>query len=235
MTGSNGNDGVEPPYWIRSYFKGKGKVWARCDPAGEYVVVAGRVPFRYKLEQDREYSGHPSNLGPVEGAEPVSREAAELAAVATAAPKVKRPVKVPAGRRPDGVEPIVIYTDGACSGNPGPAGSGVLLAYQGKTKEVSHYVGVATNNVAELYAVKLALELLTRKDVPVDLYTDSTYVIGVLQKGWKAKENVALIDEIRTTLSHFADVQLRKVKGHAGIGPNERADELAREAVESRK
>lgn len=234
MTGSNETEGGERSYWMRSYFK-RGKVWARCNREGEYAVTDGRVPFRYKLEQDREYSGHPSNLKPVEGAEPVSREAAELAAIATAAPRPKLPVKVPPVRRPDGVEPVLIYTDGACSGNPGPAGSGVLLAYQGKTKEVSHYVGLATNNVAELYAVKLALELLTRKDIPVDIFTDSTYVIGVLQKGWKAKENIALIEEIRATLARFDDVQLRKVKGHAGIGPNERADELAREAVESRK
>ncbi len=225
-------EGGERSYWLRSYFK-KGKVWARCSREGEYLVAAGRVPFRYKLEQDREYSGHPTNLKPVEGAEPVSREAAELAAVALAAPAPKGPVKVPPGRRPNGDEPVVIYTDGACSGNPGPAGSGVLLSYQGKTREIAHYVGIATNNVAELYAVKLALEMLTRKDLPVDLYTDSTYVIGVLQKGWKAKENVPLIEEIRATLSGFKDVQLRKVKGHAGIGPNERADELAREGVES--
>ncbi len=234
MTTSKEDNGGERSYWIRSYFK-KGKVWARCSREGEYVVVSGRVPFRYKLEQDREYSGHPSNLKPVEGADPVSKEASEVAAIAVAKPRPIGPVKVPPEKRPDGVEPVVIYTDGACSGNPGPAGSGVLLSYQGKTKEIAHYVGIATNNVAELYAVKLALELLTRKDLPVDIFTDSTYVIGVLQKGWKAKENVPLIEEIRSTLARFDDVQLRKVKGHAGIGPNERADELARLGVESRE
>jgi ribonuclease HI len=224
-------------YWVSARFKGKTKVFALCDKEGNFRVQSGRIPFKYKMAQDNTYAAAQANLTPEPGAEVVSHEASVMASLALgkkASPRkaTPPPAAVP---RPGGVEAVVVYTDGACSGNPGPAGSGVLLSYQGKDREISHYLGIATNNIAELYAVKLALEALASKSVPVDLYTDSTYVIGVLQKGWKAKENVELIGEIRRLLATFKDVRLHKVKGHAGVGPNERVDELAREAVERRR
>ena len=107
--------------------------------------------------------------------------------------------------------------------------------YQGKEKEASRYLGIATNNIAELDAIKLALEMLKRNDLPIHIYTDSTYVIGVLQKGWKAKANQDQIEEIKLKMKSCPGLLLKKVRGHAGIEPNERVDQLAREAVARRK
>ena len=137
--------------------------------------------------------------------------------------------------RVSGVEPVVVYTDGSSLGNPGPAGCGVLMTYKDREKHVSRYLGTGTNNVAELEGVRVALKLMKDRTVPVDIYTDSTYVIGVLQKNWKAKENVELIESIRELLGKFDDVKLIKVKGHAGIGPNETVDELARQAATNKR
>ena len=130
---------------------------------------------------------------------------------------------------------VQIYTDGACSGNPGPAGAGVLLEYQGTQLLLSKYLGTGTNNIAELTAVKMALEAMKDRNRPVDLHSDSSYVIGLLTKNWKARQNTELVEEIRRLLSGFRDVRFIKVKGHAGIAKNELADELARKAVETRK
>ena len=67
--------------------------------------------------------------------------------------------------------------------------------------------------------------------LPVDVMTDSSYCIGLLTKGWKAKANQDLVARLRAKMSEFSDVRMIKVKGHAGIPENERADELAREAI----
>jgi len=137
----------------------------------------------------------------------------------------------PVQKRKETHEPIVIYTDGACSGNPGPAACAAALIYQGREKKASRYLGIGTNNVAELEAVRLALSMLKRKDVPIDLHTDSTYVIGVLTKGWKAKANQQLIAEIKALAERFSDLRLVKVAGHAGVPLNELVDQMARDAV----
>ena len=126
------------------------------------------------------------------------------------------------------------YTDGACSGNPGPAGCGVRVEYtDGRAVESVDYLGTATNNVGELTGVLRALEIVPAAKSLV-VYTDSQYAIGVLQKGWKAKANVELIAKIRVAMKGRA-IELRYVKGHAGHPGNERADALAREAVSARK
>lgn len=129
---------------------------------------------------------------------------------------------------------VVIYTDGACSGNPGPAGLGVVVVESGRTVEISEYLGQGTNNIAELTAILRALEAVADKSRAIDLHTDSQYAIGVLQKGWKAKANQALIATLRARLAEHEDVRLVYVPGHAGVAWNEKADELAREAVTRR-
>jgi len=128
-------------------------------------------------------------------------------------------------------EPVVIYADGACLGNPGPAGCGVLLAFRGREKRVSKYLGIGTNNIAELEAVRLALGLLKNRKTPVDLHTDSSYAIGVLTKPWKPKANLELIAKVKAMLALFSDVRVIKVAGHAGVRGNEVVDELARQAA----
>jgi ribonuclease HI len=125
--------------------------------------------------------------------------------------------------------PIFFYTDGACSGNPGPAGSGVVVIQNDTVvHEISQSLGVATNNIAELTAIKLGLEFLKdHHSTPVTVYTDSTYSIGILTKNWKAKANVDLVGSIRQLMKPFKRLKLTHVKGHSGHPGNERADLLA--------
>ncbi|TNF25304.1 MAG: ribonuclease HI [Deltaproteobacteria bacterium] len=138
-----------------------------------------------------------------------------------------------AGRRPES-ESVQIWTDGACSGNPGPAGSGVHYSDDGVVREVSEYLGQATNNIAELTAMLRGLELVADPSRPVDLMSDSDYGLKVVTGQYKAKKNKELIAEVQAALARFSDIQLVKVPGHAGVPGNERADELARLAIERR-
>ena len=137
---------------------------------------------------------------------------------------------------------IEIYTDGACSGNPGPGGWGVLMRWNGHEKELCGGEDETTNNRMEMMAVIKALEALKRS-APVDLYTDSKYVMqGVNEwlEGWKAKgwktaakkpvKNVDLWQEIDALIAEH-DVTFHWVKGHAGHPDNERADALARKGI----
>jgi ribonuclease HI len=133
---------------------------------------------------------------------------------------------------------VEIYTDGACSGNPGPGGWGAVLRYGGHEKELSGGEAETTNNRMELMAAIKALEALKRKST-VDLYTDSTYVKqGITEwiHGWKAKnwpqriKNKDLWREL-DLLNQKHDVRWHWVKGHAGHPENERADSLAVAAI----
>ena len=126
-----------------------------------------------------------------------------------------------------------IYTDGASSGNPGPSGIGIVFEYKGQVREISKFIGHATNNVAELEAIRTGLQELKKKNLPIIVYTDSSYAHGVLSLGWKARKNRELVDEIPMILGALKDVKLVKVRGHAGHRQNERADQLARTAVTS--
>jgi ribonuclease HI len=128
---------------------------------------------------------------------------------------------------------VSVFTDGACSGNPGPMGIGVVVLHDGERKELGEYLGVGTNNIAELTAIARGVELAAAADRRMRVYTDSSYAIGVLSKGWKAKANQELIAGLRRQLAPL-DVEFVKVAGHAGVPENERCDELAREAVNSR-
>lgn len=140
---------------------------------------------------------------------------------------------------------IDIYTDGACSGNPGEGGYGVVLLYNGVRKEVSKGFKLTTNNRMELMAVVDALTLL-KEPCKVNLYSDSKYVvsaikegwlIGWIAKGWKnsKKEPVKNIDlwkELIPLLEKH-EVEFIWVKGHADNIENERCDELARMAIKN--
>ncbi len=136
-------------------------------------------------------------------------------------------------------ENIEIFTDGACSGNPGPGGWGALLRYKGHEKELSGGEAATTNNRMELLAAIMALEALKRPSL-VDLHTDSTYlrdgitkwIHGWKRNGWKTAakkpvKNVDLWQRLEQALSPH-EVRWHWVKGHAGHPENERADELAR-------
>ncbi len=141
---------------------------------------------------------------------------------------------------------LTIYTDGACSGNPGPGGWGAVLIWDGKVKEISGGEVRTTNNRMELTATIKALQLLKRR-TEVTLYTDSTYVRNGItqwikkwkQSGWKLRnknpvKNVDLWMEL-DQLSGCHQVTWKWVKGHSGNEWNDRADELARNAVPGAK
>jgi len=128
---------------------------------------------------------------------------------------------------------VSIYTDGACSGNPGPAGIGVVLICGDSRREISRYIGKATNNRAEIQAVIDALRCLHRPErIHVTLHTDSQLVYGLLALNWKAKANIDLVTEMRDLAQKCASLQVVKVRGHNGDPLNERADTLARNALE---
>ena len=141
------------------------------------------------------------------------------------------------------MEEVTIYTDGACSGNPGPGGWGALLMYKGTKKEISGGKENTTNNVMELTAVIEGLKLL-KYPCKVKLYSDSAYVVnafnqkwiyGWIKNGWKnsSKEpvkNKELWQELYD-LTKVHEVEFIKVKGHADNKFNNRCDELARKAI----
>ena len=134
---------------------------------------------------------------------------------------------------------ITLYTDGACSGNPGPGGWGVILEYEGHHKELSGGEDNTTNNRMELSAVIRGLEALKESCV-VELYSDSKYVINALEKGWawgwkkkgwtKADKKPALnpdLWEILLALTQKHELHYHWVKGHADNPMNNRCDEMA--------
>lgn len=141
-------------------------------------------------------------------------------------------------RPPNQDDVLHIYTDGSCQGNPGPAGIGVVLidrlpGANPRRREVSEGIGTGTNNVAELTAVLRGLELVHRqhRTRPIAIYSDSTYVIGVLARGWTARANPDLVTQILRKLGEFPDVAFIKVPAHSGVADNERADQLAKKGT----
>lgn len=139
---------------------------------------------------------------------------------------------------------VEIYTDGACSGNPGPGGWGSVLLYNGHRKELSGGERDTTNNRMELMAVIRSLEALKRP-CKVTISTDSIYVMkGITEwiDNWKARDwktaakkpvkNIDLWKALESALQPHR-VSWKWVKGHSGVAENERADELARNGIPS--
>ena len=232
--------------WVRASLRGQ-KVFARADEAGRLVASGGRVEVRYKPHDGRRYDARADNLtileatplpddtcGPAEAPPPAG---ATKAGAAGAKARRGGGAKGAAAAAPADVpaNAIVAYADGACSGNPGPAGLGVVVLDGDERVELSEYLGDGlTNNIAELTAVLRVLTEAPDASRPLLVHTDSQYTIGVVQKGWKAKANTELVAELREALARRTGVRLHYVPGHAGVILNERADALAREAVRER-
>jgi ribonuclease HI len=214
--------------WIEATLRGQ-RVLARASADGTLAEENGRVEVRYKPTDGKAYRAASRNLEVAVGAKLFPD--ATCAAVAPSTEKASgakiQPHAVPA-------DAWIAYTDGACSGNPGPAGSGVvLIAPGGKMHEGLEYLGEATNNVAELTAILRAVEWIPAEARAIVVHTDSQYAIGVLQKGWKAKANGELVARAKRVVQERR-AKLVYVPGHQGVALNERADELAREAVTTR-
>lgn len=219
--------------WIRRKLRNE-TVYVKVGDGGQPAPGRdGRVDIRYKPSPAAKvYRAALRNLQPTGDPDdeiPVELPGADAAEGASAAG-----ARGATGSVPD--DAIIVYTDGACTGNPGPAGIGVVILDDGKRREISEYLGQGTNNIAELTAIERALEALAEQDSarPVLLHSDSSYSIGLLSKGWKARANAELVARIRDLARGFRDLRFVKVKGHAGVPENERCDELARLAITRR-
>lgn len=140
-------------------------------------------------------------------------------------------------------EKIIIYTDGACSGNPGPGGWGAILMYKNAKKEISGGMKNTTNNIMEITAVLEAIKCL-KVESDVQVYSDSAYVVNAfkqgwiynwIKKGWKTAsgenvKNKELWQELYE-LTQKHKVEFIKVKGHSDNEYNNRCDEMARNAI----
>lgn len=241
--------------WRRARFK-DADVWVEVDGGGQPAARGGRVPMRYSDKAGaRVYHAGLSRLEVDPGSEIVELPDGQAAD----APKAKasrgsgfgkagtRTASQAAAAAADaerrigevGDDSAVAFTDGSCKGNPGPAGSGVFLRLpDGRVAEWARSLGRATNNIAELTAIEMALQLLDEADVPPDapvaVFSDSSYARGVLTQGWKAKANQELIRGLRAHLAARPGVELHWVAGHVGVAGNERADQLANVGVTGR-
>jgi ribonuclease HI len=131
---------------------------------------------------------------------------------------------------------VAVFSDGSCKPNPGLGGVGcVIVINDVEFKSNKIFIGNATNQIAELKAVDLALDTLLEnnlQDEEIELMTDSQYAVGMFMKNWKAKANQQLISEIKTKLNLFPKLIISWVKGHDGNKWNERADVLANQAID---
>lgn len=201
-------------------------VWAKVDDAGELVTDRdGRVEIVYRPGAGAKlYRAAARNLAPIAGEATIDFEPGERAP-----------------ERPQATAPVIagdaiqVWTDGACTGNPGPAGLGVVIIDGKHRTELSEYLGEGTNNIAELTAILRGLQEVKDRSRPVVVYSDSAYSIGLLTKPWKAKKNVELVEELRALCRSFGDLRFVKVAGHAGVELNERVDQLARDAITRRR
>jgi len=227
-----------PPRWQMASYKGK-QVFVLV--RGSTLPRVGVVQMRYSLKNGSAlYSLHADKLehasagsAPKTGggggtkAKKTSNEH-KAAAAALILKLESQPNKV-----------VIVATDGACTGNPGPAGAGAVLKHPDNktTIEKLKPLGHGTNQIAELEGIGLALDLATEAKLDglkLAVLTDSAYALGMLQPGskWKAKENVELVRSLRARIAQRkAGVEIHKVKAHCGVPMNERADALAGRAV----
>lgn len=136
---------------------------------------------------------------------------------------------------------LIIYTDGAARGNPGPGGYGVILMWGDKRKEISAGYRLTTNNRMELMAVIVALESLTKKNIPLTIYTDSQYIVNAIQQKWLdnwirtdfkgGKKNKDLWLKFYKLAKDY-DIKFVWVRGHADNPFNNRCDQLATAAAD---
>ena len=225
--------------WSRMSFKGQ-PVWVRVGAdLRPFLDSQGRAEMKYRQEDGKSYRPSPGNLAPLaeEASQPAPRAEPRPPRAPRAASASSSHPRARAASNTDDHAPgtIHVWTDGACSGNPGPMGIGIVVVAERERAERGEYLGVGTNNIAELTAISrgldLAAQLAPDRARPVRIYSDSSYALGLLGKGWKAKANQDLVASLREQMATFSRVKLVKVAGHAGVDNNERCDQLARQAI----
>ncbi|WP_372368387.1 RNase H family protein [Candidatus Uabimicrobium sp. HlEnr_7] len=236
--------------WVRKKFK-KCKVYTLVDAQGQIVIENNLAQIKYRnVEDDKVYNARLDDIQDIPEENKTEQNKTEQNKTEqnkteqnkTEQNKTEYSQKKDSSNNKDQpttpgsvTQQIEIYTDGACTGNPGPAGIGVFFSYGAHKKEISEYIGHATNNIAELKAIKKALESLKNNQHPVTIFTDSQYALSVLNGAYKAKKNKELIKSIQEIMKNFKYLQMKKVAGHAGIPGNEKADQLAVAAIENSK
>lgn len=228
-----------------------------------YAVAVGRVPGIYDNwpRAKAQVEGFPGAR--YQGFATLAEAKAWLAALPAAAPttnRSRRPARQPSlpgwaarpeppegSEEPENIEgtagpgeTVTIYTDGGALGNPGPGGYGVVQLYNGRCRELSGGFRLTTNNRMELMACIVALSDLKQRDRPIELYSDSSYVVNGISKGWargwrrrgwrKSDGRPALNPDLWERLLLLAEelpVKFNWVRGHAGNPLNERCDRLA--------
>ncbi len=230
--------------WIKRKLRGN-KVFVRVKSDGELCKnEKGLVEVLYKLgASSKIYNASAANLMPTGKPEDETPfESEDAPAPGAKDESAKNDTAATGSQATAGSsktlprDAIIIYTDGACSMNPGPMGIGAVIMDGEERQEISEFLGTGTNNIAELTAIERALQEIpeSQRERTVVVHTDSSYCIGILGKGWKAKANKELIARIRRLAVGFPNLQFVKVKGHAGIPENERCDELATSAISNR-
>ncbi len=240
--------------WQRYLFQGQNdpqakKVWAEVSSEEELKVEDGLVKIKFtRSERAKEYTASRHNLSPLNN----SKEKENNTDLDPAPPEISREIPDEVDLPAVEEDLILIYTDGATSSKvnhgSGPSGIGAVFWDGTNYKEISQFIGKATNQVAELQAINCALGSLREPPRPVRLYTDSQYAQKSLtqwihnwrKNGWqnssgKPVANQRLIKQAFDRMKDISDIELKWVEGHAGDPLNERADTLAVRAVENNR
>lgn len=236
--------------WKCAEFNGK-KVWVEVDDLGHQLKNQGRSPIRYSSSAGtKRYLATASRVSITDGAlsedlpdptdvpQQKKRKGSGFGSAKNRTADQARRAKESAQNLVGSFssDAVVCFTDGSCLGNPGPAGLGVVMKVSDTDEQTqSVYLGQGTNNVAELSAIEVALEMVRDANIPderpVEILTDSKYSHGILTLNWKAKVNQELVKRIRQAIENRGNVRIHWVAGHAGIPQNEQADALANQAI----
>jgi ribonuclease HI len=198
--------------WKRMLFKG-GKVYAQVSQDGTLLEKDGVVKIKYQLQQENEYSARASAIQEIteNGLKKLKNQRKQSGKKTT----IKKPS--PASEKIFDDNTIFVFTDGACIGNPGPAGIGIFFQYRDHKKEISRFIGAGTNNTAELIAIKVALQEIKDPTLPVALFTDSSYCYGVLTSSFKAKKIGTSWRRLKKRCAAFRCLNYSKSKATKGL------------------
>jgi ribonuclease HI len=206
--------------WKRMRFRGE-RVWVAVNEDGSLRIHDGKAAIKYRLENDAQYWVRADAVHPI--APDRSPDAA-----------AQLPIDF-IGSAYEGCGPgtVCIFAEGVALGNPGPAGIGIVLRYEGLEKTLSASIGAATEAAAAIEAVGRGLAEIRLHEHPVRIFCSSGYAYGVLALGWKALRHAGRVGAVRRLMARFSDIQLVWPTDHPRPGPARQAQDLARRAAES--